>query len=73
MLFAAARPNRAAALLPLLAALVAFLITTTAVDVIDGRTSWLAEGAHLLEVVGLAMLWRITQLVRPSGHRSLAL
>jgi predicted anti-sigma-YlaC factor YlaD len=72
LLFAAARPNRAAALLPLVAALVAFLVATTAVDVIDGRTHWLAEGAHLLEVVGLAMLWRVAQLVRPSTRRSLA-
>ena len=56
-LFVGWRPARAYGMLPLVAALVACLGITTAVDLARGTASFLGESAHLLDLFGLASVW----------------
>jgi predicted anti-sigma-YlaC factor YlaD len=56
LVVAAVQPARTAGLLPLVAVLTATLLGATAIDVIAGHTTVLAESTHLLPVTGLAML-----------------
>ncbi|MDQ1385443.1 MAG: hypothetical protein QOG65_2822 [Actinomycetota bacterium] len=56
-LFAAWRPLRAVGMLPFAAALSAALILTAVVDIVHGRAIALTETAHLLELVGTALLY----------------
>lgn len=61
-LVAARRPARAGGLLPV-AAVVAGLVTLTSLgDVLAGTTTWVQETAHLLEVLGTALLWSLDRL-----------
>jgi predicted anti-sigma-YlaC factor YlaD len=55
-LVAAARPDRAWGMLPLVGALVGCLLATTAADVVDGHAG-AGETLHVLEVIGLGCLW----------------
>jgi predicted anti-sigma-YlaC factor YlaD len=64
-LFAAWRPSRIAGLLPVVTALVACLIGTSLLDVLDGRTGALTEAQHVVEVVGLAAAWLLAHPLRP--------
>jgi predicted anti-sigma-YlaC factor YlaD len=64
-LFAAWRPSRVAGLLPVVTALVACLIGTSLLDVLDGRTGALGEVQHAVEVVGLAAAWLLAHPLRP--------
>jgi len=64
-LFAAWRPSRVAGLLPVVTALVACLIGTSLLDVVDGRTGALTEAQHIVEVVGLAAAWLLAHPLRP--------
>ena len=64
-LVAARRPVRARGLLPVVAALVACLAVTAALDVAAGRVPALEETVHLLDIVGLALLWLLAR--RPGG------
>ncbi|MGF1599886.1 MAG: zf-HC2 domain-containing protein [Acidimicrobiales bacterium] len=78
LLWAALRPERAIGLIPLAAALAAATLVGAAVDVGASRATVAAESTHLLELVGLALLWYLsggmarlrgrTQTLRP-GHR----
>jgi predicted anti-sigma-YlaC factor YlaD len=56
-LFAAWRPSRLPGLLPVVTALVACLVGTSVLDLLDGRTGALSETQHVVEVVGLAAAW----------------
>ena len=58
-LFAAWRPVRAWGLLPLVAALVACLALTSVIDLMQGRAAALSEAVHLLDVLGLWLLWQL--------------
>jgi predicted anti-sigma-YlaC factor YlaD len=64
-LFAAWRPSRLPGLLPVATALVACLVGTSVLDVLDGRTGALAEVQHAVEVVGLAAAWLLAHPLRP--------
>ena len=64
-LFAAWRPSRVAGLLPVVTALVACLVGTSLLDVLDGRTGALTEAQHAVEVVGLAAAWLLAHPLRP--------
>jgi predicted anti-sigma-YlaC factor YlaD len=64
-LFAAWRPSRIPGLLPIVAALVACLVGTSVLDVLDGRTGAVAEVQHAVEVVGLAAAWLLAHPLRP--------
>jgi predicted anti-sigma-YlaC factor YlaD len=71
-LFVGWRPVRAYGMLPLVAALVACLGITTAVDLARGTATLLGESAHLLDLMGLASVWELARAdrpPRPDGHR----
>ena len=68
-LFAAWRPSRIPGLLPVVTALVACLVGTSVLDVLDGRTGALTEVQHAVEVVGLAAAWLLAHPLRP-GRRA---
>jgi predicted anti-sigma-YlaC factor YlaD len=77
LLYAAWRPERAVGLLPIAAALAACMVVTAVADIVDGRAQALGEGTHVLELVGLALLWVLAgaprpapRLVLPSGGAS---
>ncbi|HYV60118.1 MAG TPA: hypothetical protein VFA62_08620 [Acidimicrobiia bacterium] len=71
-LFAAWRPSRVAGLLPVVTALVACLIGTSLLDVLDGRTGALTEVQHVVEVVGLAAAWLLAHPLRPRRRARLS-
>ena len=60
LLWAAVRPERAIGLVPLAAALGAATGLGAAVDVAAGRTAALGESYHVLELVGLVLLWALS-------------
>jgi len=60
-LFVAWKPERAAGLLPVATALVAFVIGTTLVDVVNGQTAAFSETGHVTEIVGLVITWMLTR------------
>ncbi len=64
-LFTALRPRRVGALLPLAAVLAGGLVLTGVLDAAAGRTPIAGESTHLLEVVGLVLLWMLTRIERP--------
>jgi predicted anti-sigma-YlaC factor YlaD len=69
-LFVAWKPERAAGLLPVATALVAFVLGTTVLDVVAGQTAAFSETGHVTEIVGLAITWLLARpgaLRRPSG------
>jgi len=61
------RPNRAAGLFPLVAALVACLVLTSAVDIANGRAGAAGELAHVTELLGLALCWLVGRSSEPGG------
>ncbi|HZQ79867.1 MAG TPA: hypothetical protein VFE55_21235 [Acidimicrobiia bacterium] len=64
-LFVGWRPARAYGMLPLVAALVACLGVTTAVDLARGTATLLGESAHLLDLMGLASVWELARAEGP--------
>jgi predicted anti-sigma-YlaC factor YlaD len=64
-LFVGWRPARAYGMLPLVAALVACLGITTAVDLARGTATLLGESAHLLDLMGLASVWELARADGP--------
>lgn len=66
-LFTAWRPARAWGMLPLVTALVACLVATTGIDLAEGHAELTREAVHVLEVVGLGVLWRLAR--RPAAAR----
>jgi predicted anti-sigma-YlaC factor YlaD len=61
LLVAAWQPARAYGLLPLAVALGAVLLGTAVVDIAAGGTALLSESPHLLEIVGVLLLWRVAK------------
>lgn len=57
LLWAAWQPERAAGLVPLAGALGAATLVSAAIDVGAGRTAAVTEASHLLELIGLGLLW----------------
>ena len=72
-LFAAWRPSRVAGLLPVVTALVACLVGTSLLDVLDGRTGAVTEAQHAVEVVGLAAAWLLAHPLRPRRRARLSI
>jgi predicted anti-sigma-YlaC factor YlaD len=62
--FAAWRPARAWGMLPLVATLAACLVVTTLVDLQQGQAGALAESTHLLDLIGLGLLWALAYSYR---------
>lgn len=73
MLVAAWQPQRAIGLLPAAVALGAGMLLTAAADVVSGHSPALGEAHHLLELIGVVLLWRLARatptpsLRRPGG------
>jgi predicted anti-sigma-YlaC factor YlaD len=57
LLYAAWRPQRAPALIPVAFVLTGCVIVTAALDLTDGSTSSGLEAHHLVDLVGFALLW----------------
>jgi predicted anti-sigma-YlaC factor YlaD len=68
-LFAAWRPSRVSGLLPVVGALVACLVATSVLDVIEGRTGALAETQHVVELAGLIAAWLLAHPLAPRRAR----
>jgi predicted anti-sigma-YlaC factor YlaD len=64
LLVVALRPARAAAMLPLVAALAAGLALTMTLDIWAGRTQAATEAPHGLAFLGLGLLWLLTRDAR---------
>jgi len=73
LLFVAFQPDRARGLLPMAAVLGVFIGGTAAFDVLLGRSSLLHETAHLLELVGVALLWVTSRHASPLPRRRVVL
>jgi predicted anti-sigma-YlaC factor YlaD len=65
-LFAAWKPSRIPGLLPVVVALVVCLLGSSFLDVADGSTRVLGEAQHVLDFVGLAVVWLLS---RPAPRR----
>ncbi|MEX2254313.1 MAG: zf-HC2 domain-containing protein [Acidimicrobiia bacterium] len=59
------KPSRAPGLFPLAAALVACLVLTSAIDIVNGRTRAFNELAHSTELLGLALCWLVGRTAAP--------
>lgn len=62
-LYAAWKPSRITGLMPVVVALVACLVGSSALDVAAGNTQALGEVQHVLDFVGLAVMWLLTRPV----------
>ncbi|MFW2383160.1 MAG: zf-HC2 domain-containing protein [Acidimicrobiales bacterium] len=73
--YTAWRPERAIGLVPLTSALGALILVTGIIDTARGSAAGLAEASHLLELVGVALIWEISggrnRLHRMSGRFAL--
>jgi predicted anti-sigma-YlaC factor YlaD len=65
LLFAAWKPERVGALLPLATVLVVCLVAAAVLDVSTGHATADSELGHLVEVVGLAGLWLLSRSPDP--------
>jgi predicted anti-sigma-YlaC factor YlaD len=65
-LYAAWKPSRIPGLLPVVAALVACLVGSSFFDVAAGDTAAFGEVQHVLDFVGLAVVWLLS---RPAARR----
>lgn len=71
-LFAAWRPARIPGLLPVVTVLVACLVGTSVLDLVDGHTGALSETQHVVEIVGLAAAWLLIHPLRPRRRTRLS-
>ena len=62
-LFTAWKPSRIPGLLPFAVALVVCLVGSSLLDIVEGNTAALGEGQHVLDVVGLAVVWLLSRPV----------
>ena len=60
-LYAAWKPSRIPGLLPVVAALVVCLLGSSLLDVANGSTQALGEAQHVLDFVGLAVVWLLSR------------
>jgi predicted anti-sigma-YlaC factor YlaD len=72
LLFVAWKPERAAGLLPVVAAVVICLVGSSVLDIVQGRAAPGAEVSHATELVGLVAVWLLARThdpVTPRDHR----
>jgi predicted anti-sigma-YlaC factor YlaD len=72
LLVAALRPQAALGLLPVMATLTALLAGTSVFDVLSGHAQATGETFHLVEVVGVGLLWLVRRPTAPSARSSAA-
>ena len=68
LVYVAWRPVRAFGLLPLAGALAACLSLTAVLDITQGRAHTLGEAHHVLDVVGLVLIWLLADAPHPFGR-----
>ena len=68
-LYAAWKPWRIPGLLPVVAALVACLVGSSLLDVASGNTAALGEVQHVLDFVGLVVVWLLRPAPEPRALR----
>jgi predicted anti-sigma-YlaC factor YlaD len=61
MVVVAYQPHRAGGLLPMALALAAGVTLTAVADVVSGRSPALAESHHVLELIGVTLVWRLSR------------
>ena len=69
LVYVAWRPVRAFGLLPMAGALALAFTTTAFFDVALGRAPAAGEAHHVLDIVGVALLWLLAGAPRPWGRR----
>jgi predicted anti-sigma-YlaC factor YlaD len=62
LLYAAWRPQRAAGVVPVAAALTGALLLASVIDVVDGHVRAVDELGHLPDMVGLVVVWALARL-----------
>lgn len=65
----AVQPFRARGLLPMAVAVAGIMVITLVLDGVGGHPSAMSAASHLLELVGLVLLWQLERLQFPSGRR----
>jgi predicted anti-sigma-YlaC factor YlaD len=72
LLYAAWRPQRAAGVVPVAAALTGALLLASVIDVVDGHVRAVDELGHLPDMVGLVVVWALARLrpIRPVASRA---
>jgi predicted anti-sigma-YlaC factor YlaD len=63
--YTALRPRRVGGLLPVAAVISVGLVVTAVIDVTAGHTPIAGETTHILEIVGLVIMWLLTRYERP--------
>ncbi len=58
--YAAWRPERAVGLMPFTSALGVLILLTGVIDMVRGSSTSLAEASHVLELVGILLVWEIS-------------
>jgi predicted anti-sigma-YlaC factor YlaD len=69
LLFVAWKPERAAGLLPVVAAVVICLVGSSVLDIVQGRAAPGAEVSHATELVGLVAVWLLARTDDPVTRR----
>lgn len=69
LVYAAWKPVRAFGLLPMAGALALGLTITSILDLAEGHANALGEAHHILDVVGVVLLWVLAGTPRPSSWR----
>jgi predicted anti-sigma-YlaC factor YlaD len=70
LLFVARRPDRAYGMVPFAATFSFALGISAIIDLISGASTPLRESAHLIELIGLGLLWVLGLAVGPSRSRN---
>ena len=70
LLVVAWRPDRAAGVLPVVAAVVVCLIGSSIIDIVQGRAAPGAEVSHAPELVGLVAVWLLARAPGEPPHRA---
>jgi predicted anti-sigma-YlaC factor YlaD len=73
LLYAAMRPRRAAALIPVALVLTGCVVATATFDLTDGSTSSGVEATHLVDLVGFVLLWVVAGRPLPKRRPRTAL
>ncbi len=68
-LFVAWRPDRAYGMVPFAATFTFALSVSAVIDVVNGATTLLRESAHLIEILGLVLLWTLGFAVGPGRQK----
>ncbi len=67
-IYTALRPRRVGGLLPVAAVISLGLVVTAVIDVTAGHTPIAGETTHVLEIVGLVIMWLLTRYERPRAE-----